>query len=169
MILQRHHVLSAPPHPPTLTAVRPAGPRPRAQPCYLGGAKKACAIGPEPLNIYSGLQALLSRSNRLDSNLAAESFTSRRWWRWWWGEETGGGDRGGNQKTLNLFVVFICFGFSFFSPAPSSHALTRQGRRHPAKAEQAAELCIFFTIVSVVAGNPHKIELFSCVLLLLLI
>lgn len=92
--------------------VRPAGPRLRAQPCYLGGAKKACAIAPEPLNIYSGLQALLSRSNRLDFNLAAESFTSRRWWRW--GEETGGGDRGGNQKTLNLFVVFICFGFFFF-------------------------------------------------------
>lgn len=67
----------APPPPP-----RPAGPRPRAQPCYLGGAKKACAIAPEPLNIYSELQALLSRSNRLDSNLAAESFTSRRWW---WG------------------------------------------------------------------------------------
>lgn len=114
MILLRHHILHPRPPTTTTTAVRPAGPGPRAQPCYLGGAKKACAIAPEPLNIYSGLQALLSRSNRLDSNLAAESFTSRRWWRWWGG---GNGRRRQRResKDTESFCVFYLLRFFFFS------------------------------------------------------
>ena len=76
------------------------------------GERKARAIAPEPLNIYSGMRGLLSRSNSPDSASTAESFTSRRRrGRSDSGEERDRKRRGVVQRLCNFFCVFICSRF----------------------------------------------------------